>query len=80
MVVINDNPEFYLSKTSQVLHEMKYYIGDHEANICSEIAISDVNGLMQFLRKSVSTGGYKYSKTFDPKQWRKNGVNEASTW
>lgn len=63
----NDNPELYLSKTSQVLHEMKYYIGDNEANICSEIAISDMNGSMQFLRKSVLTGGYKYSKTFDPK-------------
>jgi hypothetical protein len=62
-----DTPLTYLSKTDTVLHRMNYLINGQEVKIGGEIAVSDLNGEMQFLRHSILTGGYKYSETFDPK-------------
>jgi len=63
----NETSISYLQKVSLVLHEMSYFVGNTPANICTEIAVSDFDGQMQFLRQSILTGGYKYSETFDPK-------------
>jgi len=63
----DDTPLSYLKKTQKVLHELKYYINGEPAKISREIAVSDFQGRMQFLRKSILTGGYKYSEKFDPK-------------
>ena len=57
----------YLYKTQKALHELKYLINGEPAKISREIAVSDLQGKMQFLRKSILTGGYKYSETFNPK-------------
>lgn len=57
----------YLNKLNKVWLEMCYYVNGIPVKLGSEIAVSDLQGKMQFLRKSILTGGYKYSETFDPK-------------
>lgn len=64
----DDTPISYLNKLGKILHEMKYIYNGHKIEIGgTEFAISDMNGEMQFLRQSILMGGYKYSKTFNPK-------------
>ena len=63
----NETSQSYLNKVNKVIHKMCYIINGIPARLCKEIAISDYEGEMQFLSKSIITGGYKYSKTFDPK-------------
>jgi hypothetical protein len=65
---VNETPVSYLEKTNTVLHKMKYYVNGKTAPIIGEIGVSDFEGNMQFLRKSILTGGYKYSETLDPKK------------
>lgn len=64
----DDTPASYLNKLGLVINKMKYYIDNNEVNIGGgELAVSDMQGEMQFFRRSILTGGCKYSKTFDPK-------------
>ena len=63
-----DTPLTYIKKLNTVIHDMKYmYQGSRVEIGGSEIAVSDLKGELQFLRQSILMGGYKYSKTFDPK-------------
>ncbi|WP_067621129.1 hypothetical protein [Alicyclobacillus acidiphilus] len=57
----------YLMKTSCVLNDFGYFVNGSRVRIHGEIAISNMQGEMGFLRHSILTGGYKYSETFDPK-------------
>jgi hypothetical protein len=49
------------------MHEMKYFVNGRNTRVSGEIAVSDMDGELQFLRMSIKTGGYKYSKTLNPK-------------
>lgn len=62
-----DTPIDYLKKIDAVMHEMKYFIDGNPVRSGNEIAISDNNKKMQFLRPSILSGGYKYSITLNPK-------------
>ncbi|NFS06505.1 hypothetical protein FDE99_01760 [Clostridium botulinum] len=66
-VTNKEKPIDYLNKVSKVMHEMKYFVNGRSITVDGEIAASDMDGELQFLRTSIKTGGYKYSKTLNPK-------------
>ncbi|PSL42993.1 hypothetical protein B0H94_11276 [Salsuginibacillus halophilus] len=63
----DDTSASYLKKTENVLKKAHFFLDDKPVQIQNEIPISDFDGNMQFFRKSLLTGGYKYSETFNKK-------------
>lgn len=62
-----DKPWDYLQKVSNVMHKMEYKVNGHSMRLGKELAVSDMNGELQFLRHTIKTGGNKFSKTINPK-------------
>jgi len=62
-----DKPMDYLKRVSKVMHKMEYKINGNSMRFGKDIAVSDMNGEMQFLSHTIKTGGNKFSKTINPK-------------
>lgn len=62
-----DKPMDYLKRVSKVMHKMEYKVNGKSMRLGKDIAISDMNGELQFLRHTIKTGGNKFSKTINPK-------------
>ena len=58
----------YLLEVEKVLYGMHYMIGEKRVDISDEIVISDNDGVMQFLKPSILSGGNKYSETINLKE------------
>lgn len=68
--VVNHNGETstsYMTKTFNVMKEMKYFLNGEHCRSLGDLIVSDINGKMDFLRLSILTGGYKYQETVNPK-------------
>lgn len=63
----SDTPVSYLNKITSVVNDFGYYLNGSRVRTHGEIAVSNMQGEMGFLRQSILTGGYKFSETFDPK-------------
>ena len=62
----NDTSASYLKRVDDVLHRMTYD-GENSLPVIGEIVVSNLKKEVEFFRKSILTGGFKYSETFDPK-------------
>lgn len=63
----NESSSSYLEQVNTVLTKMKHYVKGQYMPVIGELAVSDMQGVCQFFKKSILTGGYKYGKTFEQK-------------